>query len=226
MAGLSAAGSGAGGFAAGGPGSAASGSVEPAFGSARAASFGAAGVLTSSGATASALSAARRSIIAPPPTATHRRCPRSRPRARRFCGLWHPPAATGLRPRIGCRAARRRKSAIQPIAAAAGSSCRWPEYRTRSSARAVAPPSSAAISFGSPSTGAIDTPALSGTANSSAGGRSSANGCGSGWHEASSAIQTRAAGRTRPERPSGIRPNAVKASHKSREGRADRRHRT
>src|SRR5947207_6996782 len=51
-------------------------------------------------------------------------------------------------------------------------------------ALATAAPSFCAVAGGPPSIGAIDTPALSRTVNSDAGGRSSAKGCGSGWQAA------------------------------------------
>src|SRR3954453_14645008 len=85
-----------------------------------------------------------------------------------------------------------------------------------SSARAVAAPSLAATAVGWPLTGAIDTPTLSGIASSSAGGRSSANGCGNGWQEASSATKAKAAhgfGRSAQSEQRADRKNAKQTDH-------------
>ena len=61
-------------------------------------------------------------------------------------------------------------------------------------ALATAAPSFCAVAGGPPSIGAIDIPALSRTVNNDAGGRSSAKGCGSGWHAASKAPSNSATG--------------------------------
>ena len=170
---------------------------------------GSAGCLTSSGATALALSAASRSTIAAAGRLPLRRpSPRSRPRARRFCGLSHPRgaihAATADLPSRGGL----RQAAIELIAAEAvvfslaGISRRAARGRSR---RRAWPRSRSARPRSARST----RRRFRGTASSSAGGRSSANGCGNGWQAASSAASAR---RRQQRRAAGASAGAARLS--------------